>query len=482
MFIQELTLENVRYFEKAVFEFKPGFNLLVGENGFGKTTVLRSILATVGSQRHSGRRFFGFQTRDIQLGADDLGVSAVIFDRQNEGRECYYSKSVEGEYRRKGNRQDIVTLYYQSNEALSSGLRERKAREIETPESGKTSDVEELLHEIEQAPEADTPPQVRNGRAAEIRKFISKVLSGMSDRFKEFTWRFEAYDCDISDSLGGKQSKDVLRAQKILSDLILRDLRRNPISLTPFSQKVLKISSRGLVLSTNPPHQVCKPFVEYLRTSIGLKDVELINSAPRWIAHVKLSPRIVIQTSSGDLTLDQLSDGEQRLFTLFADIARALSSSSPLPLCELEAIVLIDEIDVHLHPKWQRAVAPALEGLFPNCQFIATTHSPFVIQSVSLEKVQEVTKSGGRAFFDHVRTIDDIAEEIQGIEMPQRSKRAEELSETAERYFSLLRQENASSNALQTAEAAYRKASEPFASNPALDALLRVEQAQFSEQ
>ncbi len=57
-----------------------------------------------------------------------------------------------------------------------------------------------------------------------------------------------------------------------------------------------------------------------------------------------------------------------------------------------EAIVLIDEIDCHLHPKWQLNIIPAMRTLFPNTQFIMTTHSPLIVKSVN---PNEVIKLGG---------------------------------------------------------------------------------------
>jgi predicted ATP-binding protein involved in virulence len=48
---------------------------------------------------------------------------------------------------------------------------------------------------------------------------------------------------------------------------------------------------------------------------------------------------------------------------------------------------LIDEVDLHLHPQWQREVIPALGKTFPNCQFITTTHSPQVLSNVEKENI-----------------------------------------------------------------------------------------------
>lgn len=84
------------------------------------------------------------------------------------------------------------------------------------------------------------------------------------------------------------------------------------------------------------------------------------------------------------LRVDQLSDGEKCLLALIGDLARRLAIANPdaeEPL-KGQGIVLIDEIDLHLHPAWQRKVIGWLERTFPNCQFILSTHSPQVLSSV----------------------------------------------------------------------------------------------------
>jgi predicted ATP-binding protein involved in virulence len=196
---------------------------------------------------------------------------------------------------------------------------------------------------------------------------------------------------------------------------------------------------------------------------------------------VKLSPSIVILRQIGPLTLSQLSDGEKRLFSLFVDIARQLSvQNDQNEIGGGEAIILIDEIDVHLHPKWQRRIVPALEDLFPRCQFIATTHSPFVIQATDRHKITSIDPAIPITLYDGGNSIEDIAEDIQGISVPQRSLRAERLSEAAKRYFTLLkvRESNAELVApaeIRAAEQDYREATEPFSSDPAVHALLKVQ-------
>ncbi len=98
---------------------------------------------------------------------------------------------------------------------------------------------------------------------------------------------------------------------------------------------------------------------------------------------------MVIRKGGISLAVDQLSDGEKLLLALTADLARRLAMAYPdreNPL-DGEAIVLIDEIELHLHPDWQRRVLGALRSTFPSCQFIVTTHSPQVLSEVQNDAV-----------------------------------------------------------------------------------------------
>jgi len=101
-------------------------------------------------------------------------------------------------------------------------------------------------------------------------------------------------------------------------------------------------------------------------------------------------PSLTITKNNQDFKLEQLSDGEKMLLMLVTDLARRLAIANPglgVNALEGEGIVLIDEIDLHLHPQWQRIVIPSLTRTFPNCQFIVTTHSPQVLSNVKRENV-----------------------------------------------------------------------------------------------
>ena len=109
---------------------------------------------------------------------------------------------------------------------------------------------------------------------------------------------------------------------------------------------------------------------------------------------------VSLKSESGlkeDLTLDQLSGGYRMTLALAADLARRMALGNPHydnPL-NCEAIALIDEVDLHLHPAWQQRVLDDLLRTFPNTQFIVSTHSPQVLTSVKPERIVELSRDNG---------------------------------------------------------------------------------------
>lgn len=94
-------------------------------------------------------------------------------------------------------------------------------------------------------------------------------------------------------------------------------------------------------------------------------------------------PRLEMKIDKGNISLNvsQMSDGEKCTMALLGDLARRLSLANPTldnPLLG-EGIVLIDEIELHMHPSWQRKILGVLKKTFPNIQFIVTTHSPVIL-------------------------------------------------------------------------------------------------------
>lgn len=114
---------------------------------------------------------------------------------------------------------------------------------------------------------------------------------------------------------------------------------------------------------------------------------------------VKRRPlRMEIDKNGVVLNISQLSDGEKIYIALIGDLCKRLALANPTlqDPTQGEGIVLIDEIDLHLHPNWQREIATKLPQVFPNIQFIISTHSPHVINSVPTESVRLLHNEMGK--------------------------------------------------------------------------------------
>lgn len=112
---------------------------------------------------------------------------------------------------------------------------------------------------------------------------------------------------------------------------------------------------------------------------------------------IQRHPLAMVATKNGDtLNLEQLSDGEKIYIALIGDMCHRLSLANPDsdPL-KGNGVVLIDEIDLHLHPQWQSEIAPRLIRTFPNIQFVVTTHSPHVVNSVPTSCIRILENDGG---------------------------------------------------------------------------------------
>ena len=100
-------------------------------------------------------------------------------------------------------------------------------------------------------------------------------------------------------------------------------------------------------------------------------------------------------------------------------------------------VVLIDELDLHLHPKWQRRIVADLRRTFPMLQFICTSHSPFLIQS--LQSGEELIVLNGKTVADlgHL-PIERIAQEIMGVNHTEVSQEYESMKQVAKTYLETL--------------------------------------------
>lgn len=176
---------------------------------------------------------------------------------------------------------------------------------------------------------------------------------------------------------------------------------------------------------------------------------------------------------SADLAVKAVT---QNGFLLPPDVLQEAGRPLTRVLAQTPGVVLIDELDVHLHPKWQRDVVDNLRGLFPKVQFICTTHSPFIVQSLRSEELinlqgQSVPELGNQG-------VGAIAQGLMGVDRPDVSKRYEEMVGVAKNYLLTLEEAAMSpQDKLRDFENKLAAQIAPYADNPAFQAFLELKRA-----
>lgn len=160
---------------------------------------------------------------------------------------------------------------------------------------------------------------------------------------------------------------------------------------------------------------------------------------------VRRSPlKMTLQKQGEELIVNQLSDGEKCLLAMVGDLARRLAIANPGLQNPLQGsgVVLIDEIELHLHPNWQRRIITSLIKTFPNCQFIVTTHSPQVISYVKPDNIyilkntdQGIVANRPQSSYgrDSNQILEDVMDDI---------KRPEEFKKSLHDLFQLIDEGN----------------------------------------
>jgi predicted ATP-binding protein involved in virulence len=175
-----------------------------------------------------------------------------------------------------------------------------------------------------------------------------------------------------------------------------------------------------------------------------------------------------------------LSAGQRNILYLILDLSYRAATLNPHfgkeAVAKTSGVVLIDEIDLHLHPKWQRRVVDDLRNVFPRIQFIATTHSPLIVQSLRRGELIDLNDDDPGDYVN--RSPEDILENVMDVDMPQRGERSQRMVQAAEEYYDLLATgETASQEGLEELRKRLDLLLEPFADNEAYVALLRQKRA-----
>ncbi|PID62349.1 MAG: ATP-binding protein [Gammaproteobacteria bacterium] len=348
MKLEHLSLANCGGFEQIDIDFERDVTLIAGVNGVGKSTLLRAMAVVLS---RAMPEFTPSRSTAIYFTDDDIHGD---------------KSSLEVSVRLRIDGQTINAGVQRSRVTEEQGDRFMILRQAETTEE--TTDFVESLG-------ARTLTGNLEAGMKETRAALAKLKSAANPPLAVyFTPKRQ---------LPG-QPRTLPEAKPLLDPSIAfgRALHDREVELREFMHWFRTQEKLG---TATAPRR--RKVLDALRSVVSELVPEFTN------LHIQESPRLgfVVDKRGQSFYLHQLSDGERGLLALVFDLTRRLAIANPEsdnPIAEGVALVLIDEIELHLHPKWQRDVLGRLRSVFQNCQFVVTTHSPLVLGEVEARCVR----------------------------------------------------------------------------------------------
>lgn len=328
MKLQTLTLENFRACEHLELELGSRLTVLLGNNGSGKTSVLDGIA---------------------------IGLGAVLTHLPSVSG-ISFRKS--GDIRQQGNQ---LAPYTRIGLEMPDNL---KWDRIKRRDKSKITAM------------ATPPPVGLKGLEAYLdESVIDRLNAG------------EEYELPIMAYYG--VSRAVLEVPLRRKGFPKEHTRLEALSQSLEAQSSFRSAFIWFYNKENEEHRLQK---EKRSFDVTLKELDAVRRAIKRVfpdisnPHIELNPlRLAVTINGETLDLMQLSDGYKTLLGLVIDLSMRMGLANPHlndPL-SAEAVVMIDEVDLHLHPSWQQRVLADLLSTFSNTQFILTTHSPFVVEALN---------------------------------------------------------------------------------------------------
>lgn len=413
---KSLTLKNFRLFEEKTFAFNEQFNVLIGQNGTGKSSVLDALKLPIMPY------FSGL------INTNSGGVYEIQ-DTDIRGQIIHH-------------------------DGAPSTLERQYPCEVTATMSILGKPCHEYLTRPQQFPSKEL-------------YFLGKEFSKKLQGDKHFTLPAFAY-YGVTRAIRPEMPQSMFTTLEIASrkrgydDALFQSL--NPLKFAEWLKILTYIS-----LQENVESDLMKATLEVVYTCLPeVKRIEF---------RIKENSVMVTFENDDVQRFNNLSDGYRAVMALAADIAYRMATLNPHlgkdVAQKTPGIVLIDELDLHLHPKWQRRIVGDLKRAFPLIQFITTTHSPFIIQSLKLGEVLNLGAEKPMEENFNALSIEDIAEEVMDIPLPQRSKRYQDMYDAAAEYFNLIEQAaNAGEAEKAELECRLNTLSEPFSDDVAYHAFL----------
>lgn len=343
MRLEQVVISNFKGIEECTVELEKGFNLLIGDNGYGKTSILEAISVGLGGYI-----------------AGIADVSARNFTKDEI--RVILEKTGDGSF----NRRYMTPVLVKCKAVVEEEEFEWTRKKSSIKASRSTVEPRAICRKAEQMSNEE--------------KHILPILSYQS------TARMWMQRRDAAENIFSKQFYRTVGYEDCLIEA------SNNKMLMKWIRHMEKIEWKRKE-TVGEYSGVKRALCNFMQ--------EMIEEKVLSFEYDDQSGELIFKTEKEFLPIRVLSAGYQSLIWMVLDIAYRMALLNPGLLeniSETPGVVLIDELDMHLHPKWQWNIVSALKKTFPNVQFIAATHSPIIIASCKEEHLIKINAETGISY------------------------------------------------------------------------------------
>lgn len=442
MRINNINIKNFRGFADRSFDLDPKMNVVLGNNATGKTTLLHAVQIALGAYLQSLSLLPKDQPQQFRRGFKKDDHVKIYSETSKSFIPIKDNPSIEV------NTEFTEELFNKNNNEIQSSLTKvrwtKNGNTISRKNNGELMDVVEKLDNGRRNADAtgriSILPLILTFGATRLQNNYNAAQKTKARASREEN----AYKCALDEHVDFKSAFDWIYS-----------FDKNVVK-----EKEFEGTDKAFF------NAIKKGIPTIKQIDINIKNNEFYaqiqttkDSAPQWLEY------------------NMMSDGYQSVINIVAEIAyRCIMLNGFLGVDAVEktpGIVMIDEVDLYLHPLWQRHVLKDFQEAFPNIQFIVTTHSPFIVQSVERENIIKLDGEKGNSD-PNIRNM----EEVTVVEMNVPSMHTDnynKMLEKADEFYNLIKQGNSTPEEKARIKQELIKLEAKFSDNPAYVALLKAE-------
>lgn len=440
MKINNITIDNFRGFEHKFFELDPKMNVILGDNTTGKTTLLQAVQIALGAFLQEMTFLPGGNGYSRNFRPTD---HVKIYSESSKGFIPIKQKpSIEV------NAECVIGQFDKFTQQINTSTnhiwwkrtsnKNSKANALQLMNF--VADIEDKRRKADEEGTNSLFPLFLSFGATRL----EKNYRGAEKTKQRETRETKAYKCALDEQVDFKGAFDwIYRYEK-------------------------SFDKGGEFAGTN------EAFLNAIKDAIpAIRQIDIDTKNNEFTAQIKMSK----DDEPYWLTYDMMSAGFKAMINITAEIAhRCIELNGFLGLEAVKktpGIIMIDEVDLYLHPHWQQHILSDLQTAFPEMQFVVTTHSPFIVQSVKSQNVITLDGVKGDSNPD-MRSIEDIAVTEMNMDTA-RFPRYQQMVEQAEKYYQLVKLGKDKTLEARNVKKELDDIEALFSDDPAYVALLRAE-------